>query len=129
MLEAAGFVDMKNCVFVDERDVLDKVGYLLQHEDELKAITDAGHDLVHSRHTLKQRDQLFQWFQLHRNLKPGERIVQRGPFGKFVAVPAASDVRTGHLAGDGLHLVHLRHGDASLFEGKYEEANALTQRA
>jgi hypothetical protein len=122
VLEAAGFVDMKNCVFVDERDVLDKVGYLLQNEDELRRIIDAGYELVHSRHTLKQRDQLFQWFQLRRNLKAGERIVQTGPFGKFVTVPAASSVRTGHLAGDGLHLVHLRQGDANLWEGKYEEA-------
>jgi hypothetical protein len=124
-LEAAGFADMKNCVFVDEQDVLEKIGYLFQHEDELRAITDAGYQLVHSRHTLKHRDQIFQWYRLHRQLKAGEKIVQPGPFEPLAAVPASAHTRNTHVAGGGLHLSLLRQGDEKLWEGKYDEAERL----
>ncbi|MDP4361108.1 glycosyltransferase, partial [Escherichia coli] len=74
-LEAAGFTDMQNCVFADEHDILDKLDYLFQNPDELERITNAGYQLVHSRHTLKQRDQIFQWFNLYKNLKSNQKIV------------------------------------------------------
>jgi hypothetical protein len=124
-LLAAGFVDMKNCVFVDEHDVLDKLGYLFQHPAELRAITDAGYELVHSRHTLKHRDQILQWFNLHQKLKANEKIVQTGPFGPLTIVPESSAVHSSHMSGDGLHLVLLRQGDEKLWGGKYEEAERL----
>ena len=54
---AAGFADMKNCIFADETDVLDKVDYLFRNDGELERITSAGYELVHSRHTYRQRDQ------------------------------------------------------------------------
>src|SRR5258708_902923 len=64
-LEAAGFVDMKNCVFGDENDVLEKLGYLLERLNELEAVIDAGYELVHARHTMKHRDQVLQWYSLN----------------------------------------------------------------
>ena len=86
-LEAAGFVDMVNCVFADADTVADKLDHLFAHRDELAAITDAGYALVHAPHIAAQRDQIRQWYDLTRQLRPGERIVQRGP------VRAAGDRR------------------------------------
>lgn len=121
-LEAAGFVDMTNCVFADEHDVLAKLAYLFQRPDELRLITEAGYQLVHSRHTLKHRDQIFQWFTLYKGLKKHETIVQLNPFAPLVAIPDGSDIKRAHLTGDGLHLALLREGDGKLMKGKYEEA-------
>src|SRR6266849_1343399 len=64
-IEAAGFADMRNCVFADEQDVLDKLNYLFRNPDVLNSIINAGYQLAHSRHTLKRRDQIFQWFKLY----------------------------------------------------------------
>lgn len=121
-LEAAGFVDMTNCVFADEHDVLDKCAYLFQHSDELSRITDAGYQLVHSRHTLKHRNQIFQWFVLHRNLAVGDRIVQPSPFGPLTTVASASKLSNWHAESSGRHLALIRQGDARLWRGKYGEA-------
>ena len=74
-LKAAGFVDMKNCVFATASDLLDKVDYLFRNQDKLAALINAGHDLVHSHHTIRNRDQILQWLMLHKDLSPGHRIV------------------------------------------------------
>lgn len=121
-LEAAGFVDMTNCVFADEHDVLDKLDYLFRNPDVADRITSAGHDLVHSRHTMAHRDQILQWFKLHKNLTSNERIVQAGPFGPLQAVPEESGTRTSHIISNGLHLSLLRQGDELLWSGRYEDA-------
>lgn len=121
-LKAAGFVDMKNCVFADHKDVADKVSYLLGHPDELEAICDEGHRLVHSRHTASQRDQIYQWFLFNRTLKPGEQIVQPGPFEPLAVVAAGPEVGNGHIISNGMHLQLLREGDAQLQAGDYAEA-------
>lgn len=124
-LEAAGFVDMENCVFVDEHDVLDKLDYLFQNLDELKRITNAGYQLVHSRHTLNQRDQIFQWFNLSKNLKPNQKIVQTNPFEPLTVVEKSSGIKNSHIICNGLHLALLRQGDEKLWAGKYDEAETL----
>ena len=79
-LDAAGFVDMVNCVFADEGTILDKIARLFAHPDELEAVTRAGHALVHERHTLRQRDQIYQWFSLQRAAGPGQVIDQPTAF-------------------------------------------------
>jgi tetratricopeptide (TPR) repeat protein len=124
-LEAAGFIDMENCVFADEHDVLEKLDYLFQHIDELERITNAGYQLVHSRHTLKQRDQIFQWFNLYKNLKPNENIVQTNPFEPLIVVEKSSSIRSSHIICNGLDIVLLRQGDEKLWAGQYDEAEAL----
>ena len=123
-LREAGFIDMHNCVFADENDVLDKVAYLFQHPDELAAISSAGHDLVHSRHTMKQRDQLFQWYKLRQTLQANQRIVQPSVFGPLTVVSSSSHLETNHIISNGLHLSLLRQGDDRLWLGRYEEAKA-----
>ena len=79
-LEAAGFEDMVNCVYTNEDDVLDKLEWLFENPAELERITAQGKELVDARHTIRHRSQVHDWFTLHRQLKPGQRVVQPGPF-------------------------------------------------
>lgn len=123
-LRAAGFVDMRNCVFADGKDVLDKIGYLFAHVSELEAISDSGYELVHSRHTLKQRDHVLEWFRLYQTLRPGERIVQTSPFEPLAVVDSQSDVRNHHLISGGLHLSLLHEGDLELTAGAHAAAES-----
>lgn len=124
-VEAAGFVDMQNCIFAGGKDVLDKLDYLFQNTDELEKIINAGYELVHSRHTLKQRDQIFQWFNLYKNLKPNEKIVQGNPFEPLTVVQTSSGLKNSHVICNGLNLELLHQGDEKLEAGKYDEAEAL----
>lgn len=96
-LVEAGFVDMENCVFVDPDNVLDKLDHLFANRDLLQAITERGHALVHERHTWRNRDQIRQWFELNRQRRPGQRIVQAGPFGGLALVGEDSPARNGHV--------------------------------
>ncbi|MDB4999242.1 MAG: hypothetical protein JWR76_319 [Mucilaginibacter sp.] len=124
-VEAAGFVDMQNCVFADEKDVLDKLNYLFKNTHELEKIINAGYQLVQSQHTLKQRDQIFQWFNLNKDLKINQEIVQVSPFKPLSVVEKSTDVKNTHIVSDGLHLKLLQHGDEKLWAGKYDEAEAF----
>ena len=129
-LEAAGFVDMQNCVFAEPDDIVDKLDHLLLNPDELRRITDAGYELVHARHTRRHRNQILQWLEMHRQLQPGEKIVQRGPFAApEIASPAAFHVPQHlHIRCRGTHLQLLEEGDRyfaagdmAKAEGKYAE--------
>jgi hypothetical protein len=124
-LKAAGFVDMKNCVFVDEHNVTDKLAYLFQHKDELGEIIDAGFRLVHSHHTTKQRNQIFQWFKLYKNLKINQKIVQMNPFGPLEVVEKSLRIENSHIYCNGVHLALFRQADKLLWAGQYEEAEHL----
>ena len=121
-LEAAGFIDMQNCVFADELNVLDKISWLFENTETLARITRAGHDLVHSRHTFKHRNQVFQWLRLHQNLKTGERIVQTNPFEPLSIVRADSEPGTYHVISNGLHLSLIRKANQFLWSGELLKA-------
>jgi hypothetical protein len=127
-LEAAGFIDMVNCVFTDERDAVDRIAWLFENPDTLNSIIDAGHQLVHSRHTLKHRDQIFRWFELQRIARADQRIVQRNPFDAPYIVDRSSGTGSAHIASGGRHLELLREGRTRLREGKYEEAESLFRK-
>jgi hypothetical protein len=127
-VESFGFRDMENCVFADQDDILDKLEYLFANRDILERITNNGHDLVHSRHTAKQRKQILQWLQLHRVLKPGQRIVQPSLLDDLEIVEADSGRRNGHIINTGLDRHLLRQGDEKLIAGKYIEAERLYDR-
>ena len=119
-LEAAGFRDMDSCVFADGGDFVEKVDHLLSHPDDLARITRAGHALVHARHTIRHRPQILQWLALRRDLAPGERIVQEGPFGDLVAVRSAE--RGAVAAAIGPDRRALAEGRARLARGELEAA-------
>jgi hypothetical protein len=125
-LEAAGFRDMVNCVFAEEHDVLDKLGFLFEHPKELRAVTDRGYELVHSRHTASHRDQIFQWFTLQKRLTPGSRIVQPEPFGNLEiadAENASQNYIATIVAGSLVSL--LERGDDHFSRGMYEAAETF----
>jgi hypothetical protein len=121
-VEAAGFVDMENCVFADERNVVKRLEYLFAHPDEMHRITAAGYDLVHSRHTLKHRPQIYQWFMLRKSAKPGDRIVQSQPFGDLLRVEYTSPRTSVHVIGDARDRLLLKEGDLLLEQGRVEDA-------
>lgn len=125
-LEAAGFADMVNCVFADEHTVLDKLQRLFAHPDELLAITRAGHALVHAQHTLAQRTQVRQWFDLQRIARPGQVIDQPGPFAALRAVPASAARFPPAQPRPQLEL--LARGDAALAAGSVAAARAAYLR-
>ena len=121
-LEAAGFVDLQNCVFANEDDILDKIEFLFRRPERLAAITEAGYTLIHSRHSTAQRDQFLQWLNLRRTLRNDQRIVQKGPFAPLAVVGRDSRERSGHLISEGFHLQLLKEGDRLLAAGNYEAA-------
>ncbi len=134
-VEDAGFVDMTNCVFADESDVLDKLEFLFKDPEQLRRITAAGHDLVHSRHTMNQRDQMLQWFRLQQNLSAGERIVQASPFAPLAIAGASTHESASLVPVLGAHLQMVRDGDEKLWtgqlgaaEGKYKKCLSYMHR-
>ncbi|HVU89700.1 MAG TPA: glycosyltransferase [Pirellulales bacterium] len=124
-LEAAGFRDMVNCVYTDENDVLDKLEWLFEHPEELARITAAGKALVDSRHTIHHRNQVFDWFNLHRRLKPGQRVVQPGPFEPMRISEIASGEANRHAAANAVDGALLAAGNQRLRAGDYAEAERL----
>lgn len=124
-LEAAGFIDQENCVFAEPEEILDKLDHLFTHTPELERITAAGYHLVHSRHTLKHRNEIYQWFTLHKRLAPDQKVIQPGPFQPLITVHRDSGIVNGHIAVKGLDRAWLKEADEHLFAGRYAEAEAL----
>jgi hypothetical protein len=124
-LRAAGFVDMENCVFADQSDISDKLAHLFGHPEELQSIINAGYELVQCQHTLQNRNQIHQWFELHKNLNAHQQIIQLGPFGPLRLVNRSMGLSNSHIMSNGLHLTLLRRGDEELWHGNYQEAERL----
>jgi hypothetical protein len=127
-LLAAGFVDMENCVFADEDDVLDKLDYLFSKPEELVRITNAGYELVHSRHTARQRDELLQWLNLRKGLAAEEKIVQAGPFAALEVVANRRDANNAYVISSGVDRELLLRGETEQEAGNYEAAQHLYRR-
>ncbi|ANM13344.1 MULTISPECIES: glycosyltransferase [unclassified Rhizobium] len=121
-VEAAGFSDMENCVFADQHNVVERLEYLFANPDDINRIATAGYNLVHSRHTLNHRAQIYQWFILNRSLKPGEKIVQPGPFADLIKVERISQRGSIHVVGEAGDRALLKQGDLCLEQGRVEEA-------
>lgn len=128
-VEAAGFVDGENCVFADGEDALDRIDHLFAHPEDLSRITAAGQKLVMERHTLRHRPQIYQWYSLVRQLAPGQRIVQLGPFEDLIAVDRASGVESIPVQPLGLDRAELAAGARHLAAGRIDEAEACYRRA
>ena len=124
----AGFEDMRNCLFLDEADAVEKLAWLLSDEAEITRITRAGHELVHSRHTSRHRNQIREWFELQQGLSASEKIVQLNPFDAPVVTSRSSGMETVHGRGSGLHLQLLAEADAALQAGDYRLAEQLYLR-
>lgn len=122
-LEDAGFVDMQNCVFVTEADVIDRLDYLFSNRDLLTRISIAGRHLVHSQHTVGKRDQILQWYNLNNRRKPNQRIVQSRPFGPLVLADSNSRQRNYQNLGNSMDRAILREAYKQLWLGNYVEAD------
>lgn len=122
-LEDAGFVDMQNCVFATESDVLQKLQYLFANPDVLEKISNAGRRLVHSRHTSHQRDQIFQWYTLNKARQSDQRIVQTRPFGPLALVGEASNERNYQSSSNSVDRAILKEGHWQLERGNYDAAD------
>jgi hypothetical protein len=127
-LEAAGFADMENCVFADHRNVGERLDYLLAYPDARQRIATAGYNLVHARHTLQQRPQIYQWYRLQKDLQPGQKIIQNGPFGDLMKVDAVTGKASVQVVGVAPDRALLRQGDLLLAQNKVEEAKRCYSR-
>jgi hypothetical protein len=127
-IEAAGFVDMINCVFAENHNILDKLKYLFDHQDALDSIIEGGYQLVHSRHTLKHRDQISQWLNLRKSLQSNQKIIQVGPFEALRVVDRSLGLANFHIVSNGMLLAFLRQGDKMLWGGNYKEAESVYLR-
>lgn len=127
-LAAAGFVDMENCVFVDEANCIEKVDLLFKRPELMQAIADNGHRLVHERHTFGHRDQIRQWFDLHHQLRPGQKIIQPDPFAPLRIIEAPAGVSNGHFRSGARDRILLDEAEAELAAGAVAKAEALFRR-
>jgi hypothetical protein len=123
-LEAAGFVDMENCVFVDDHDAVGRVAWLLERPPRLRAIIEAGRHLITARHTMAQRSQIHQWFTLRKGRNPGQRIVQLGPFEGLQLTGGDTGLRSHAIRNAGPLQARLEAGVSARLEGDFERAAA-----
>ena len=84
----AGFVDGENCVLTDEHEIVARLRYLLDHMDELEALTERGYQFAHANHTYRSRDHINQWLRLRQTTPPGHRIIQESCMKPLRTVPA-----------------------------------------
>ncbi len=127
-LESAGFVDMYNCVFTDAAEVVDKLDYLFEHRDKFYELTQNGYDLVHGRHLLAHRNEIYQWYVLNKSRKPWERIVQSEPFQSLALVPNESSYSHTTKPLSGVDRILIRDGDTYCTRGEYKKAEELYMR-
>lgn len=125
VIEAAGFVDMENCIFADDHNVIDKIDYLFRNSEELENIINAGYNMVQSRHTIKERNQIAQWLELSKTIKFDEKIVQNTPFEPLKIATLNQDRKPIQLHSNGLTLELLKQGDHQLKLQKYSEAEVF----
>lgn len=118
---AFGFVDGVNCIFADEKNVVAKVQALLDDPARLRTVTDAGFELVHSRHTQRQRRMFFEWYQLWKTRQPGQRIVQAHPL-EPLRLAAGDEIVSSTFPHDNPLLETVREGYRLIDAGKPAEA-------
>ncbi|MEA5163212.1 glycosyltransferase [Cereibacter johrii] len=128
-LKDAGFRHMENCAFADAGNVLDVVDSLLGDPERLERITQAGYELVQSRHTLAHRPQIRQWLELQGRRAPGEEIAQLGPFGDLVLRPAPRPAETLTPTARSLDRAVLREASEALAADDLVRARAAYEQA
>lgn len=122
-LEAAGFEDLINCIFVEENNAVEKIDSLLKRPEVLADIVRKGSELVNARHTLYARGQILAWYLLRHRQAAGDRIVQLNPYDMPILVRPRSEIDTLHVQSPGEHLKLLRTAYDSLKIGDAEAAD------
>ena len=121
-VEAFGFADMVNCVFAGDSDVVDKLQYLLRHPEELDRVTRAGHRLVHDRHTLRERSQVLQWFELVTEHGIEIQLTQRWPDGVLSLAESGAGLDSAVVVSSGRDRQLIASGWQALLRGNYADA-------
>ena len=116
-LKAAGFRHMESCIFAEPGEVVDVIDELLRNEDLLSKVTLEGHRLVHERHTIFDRPQVYEWFTLQSQLPERQPIVQDGPFGHLRAASGGVSYGKTPMPTAALDQIQLRAGDSRLWQG------------
>jgi hypothetical protein len=127
-VEAFGFKDMVNCIFADEKNIVDKIDSCLNSRETLDRISRNGYTLVQNNHAIRNRSQVLEWFNLYKTRKPGEKIVQTGLFEPLTLVPESSDLENFRFQSLGLDRQLLKQGDNLMEQLKYGEAIACYKR-
>jgi len=121
IVKKAGFQDMVNCVFADEKNIIKKIDYLKQEAIKLEDITKRGYELVHEKHTAKNRSQVFEWYTLYKSKRDNEKIVQPEPFGPLRLLPITSTLNNYEPPSTRDSLI-LKEADEQLFYGNHLQA-------
>ncbi|MEO6902842.1 MAG: glycosyltransferase [Bacteroidia bacterium] len=117
----AGFIDMVNCVFVNEKNAVEKISYLKHNPTILQDITMQGYNLVHQNHTVKNRTEVIDWYNLNKSKKNNEKIVQPQPFKPLMLVNEKSAVVNYTVTNTKDSLI-LEEADKFLFNRDYDKA-------
>ena len=129
VMKAVGFRDGVNCVFADEHTVAEKVQALLDDPARLRAITDAGHRLVHERHTQRHRRMFIEWYRLWRIRGAGQRVAQSDPFGPLQLIDAAAPTPPVQFPTENPFIAGVEAGYGALAAGRNAEALGHFQSA
>jgi hypothetical protein len=116
-----GFESHKNCIFADAQEAPDAIDHLLRNRDQLEQITQAGFELVHSRHTMAQRPQIKEWLELRKQKSSLQKIIQPNHFTPLELAPISSNRETIHLSGS-LDDDLISEGDQLLWSGDLRSA-------
>ncbi len=81
ILKEFGFVDMNNCVFATEDDVLEKLTYLFANPSALEKITNAGYKMVHPHIDPQTKFLSFlEWLKSYRRCSDEQKVIQERIF-------------------------------------------------
>jgi len=128
ILKLYGFEDMKNCVMAEEGEILYKVTYLMEHRDKLEEITDAGYH--HMQGEVFDHDfvAIAQWYNLWRQKRDDEVIVQHSLLGPLGLAPKGSNVLSSSFPHS--PIIYVLHNALNLvYSGKITEAVPTFRRA
>ena len=121
-LRAHGFVDGENCVCVTPENVLEKIEHYLVNYEELQRITDNGYEFVNREYFSDELEyNIYKWYRLRSELKPGEKIVQTGIF-DFAVVPEMDSTEYRLARGEDPIVQSWRDGFNNLQQGRIPEA-------
>jgi len=96
ILRSLGFRDGVNCIFVDADNVVDQVEAYLTDDAARETLTEAGYRFVRDRHSIKQRNQIIEWYRLRSRQSPDEsRIVQTSPVDPLILRPGGKNPAPG----------------------------------
>lgn len=122
-----GYKHGVNCLFADQFDIIEQIRGVLDDRKTLRRVTDEGYRFAHSTHTLRQRPQVLQWYELRKGLKRGQRIIQPGLFEDLKVVAENSPNRTFHLTGYPIQEM-LKEADNCILNGELLSAERACKR-